>query len=80
MFAVVTWKLDTDAAPHTRYLKDYWASLERYTDGYYTNEVADEAQRVVDDNYQGNLGRLRQIKRKYDPGNLFRLNANVLPA
>jgi hypothetical protein len=79
MFAVVSWNLDNDAAPHIRYVKDYWGTLERFTDGYYTNEVGDEAQTVVDDNYQGNLARLRTIKKKYDPGNLFRLNANVQP-
>jgi Berberine and berberine like len=27
-----------------------------------------------------NLGRLRQIKKTYDPGNFFRLNNNVLPS
>ncbi len=80
MFAVVSWSLADDPAPHIRYVKDYWSSLERFTDGYYTNEVGDEAQALVDDNYQGNIGRLRQIKKKYDPGNLFRLNANVQPA
>jgi hypothetical protein len=80
MFAVVSWSLNDDAAPHIRYVKDYWDTLERFTDGYYTVEVADEAQSVVDSNYQGNIGRLRQIKKKYDPGNLFRLNANVEPA
>ena len=80
MFAVVAWNLDHDSAPHVRYIKDYWSGLEPYTDGYYTNEVGDEAQHVVDSNYQGNIGRLRTIKRKYDPGNLFRLNANVVPA
>ena len=79
MFSVVAWKLDGDPAPHIRYIKDYWDTLERYTDGYYTNEVGDEAQAVVDDNYQGNIGRLRVLKKKYDPGNLFRLNANVVP-
>ena len=80
LFAVVAWKLDTDRTPHVRYVKDYWATLERFTDGYYTNEVAEEAQAVVDDNYQGNIGRMREIKKKYDPTNLFRLNANVQPA
>ncbi len=80
MFAVVSWNLDHDAKPHVSYVKDYWAKLEPFTDGYYTNEVADEAQHIVDTNYQGNIGRLRVIKKKYDPGNLFRLNANVLPS
>ncbi len=80
MFAAVSWPLAADSAPHVRYVKDFWKSLEKYSDGYYTNEVADEAQGVVDDNYQGNLKRLQSIKYKYDPGNLFRLNANIKPA
>jgi len=79
MFSVVAWNLDGDAAPHVRFIKDYWATLEPFTDGYYTNEVGDEAQGIVDANYQGNIGRLRGLKKQYDPGNLFRLNANVLP-
>ncbi len=80
MFATVSWPLDGEARPHVDYIKAFWKSLEPYTDGYYTNEVANEAQSIVDDNYQGNLARLRQVKKKYDPGNLFRLNANILPA
>jgi hypothetical protein len=79
MFAVVTWGLDRDGAPHVAYIKDYWSKLQPFTDGYYTNEVANEAQRFVDENYQGNIGRLTALKNKYDPGNLFRLNANVRP-
>ena len=79
MFAVVTWPMDSDAAPHITYVKDYWARLQPFTDGYYTNEVAFEPQRQVDENYQGNIGRLTELKNKYDPTNLFRLNANVKP-
>jgi len=62
------------------YIKNYWSSLERFTDGYYTNEVADEQQPHIDENFRGNIGRLRQIKRQYDPQNMFRLNSNILPA
>ena len=69
-----------DRAPHVAQVKDYWSKLEPFTDGYYTNETGDEGQRVVDDNYQGNLPRLRKVKKTYDPKNLFRLNANVQPA
>jgi FAD/FMN-containing dehydrogenase len=79
MFAVVSWPLSADATPHVQYVKSYWSTLERYTNGYYTNEVADEGQQVIDENYQGNLPRLQQVKNKYDPKNLFRLNANVKP-
>jgi FAD/FMN-containing dehydrogenase len=79
MLAAVSWPLAADSAAHVRYMKSYWQSLEKYTDGYYTVEVADEAQGVVDDNYQGNLKRLQSIKHKFDPGNLFRLNANIKP-
>jgi hypothetical protein len=80
MLSVVSWKLDQDGRPHMDYLRGFWSGLEGFTRGFYTVETADEAQSVRDDNYQGNLARLRQVKKKYDPGNLFRLNANVEPA
>jgi FAD/FMN-containing dehydrogenase len=79
MFATVSWPLTAEATPHVAYVKGFWNTLERYTDGYYTNEVADEGQKVIDENYQGNLPRLQQVKNRYDPKNLFRLNANVKP-
>jgi FAD/FMN-containing dehydrogenase len=80
IFAAVSWNLAADGKPHVDYVKDYWTKLLPYTDGYYTNEVADEHQPKIDENYRGNIGRLRQLKRQYDPQNLFRLNANIQPA
>jgi FAD/FMN-containing dehydrogenase len=77
---VISWALDADPSAHVQYLKRYWATIEPFTNGFYTNEVADHSQRVLDANYQGNLARLQRVKAKYDPTNLFRLNANVRPA
>jgi hypothetical protein len=79
MLSAVRWDISRDGAPHVAYGRDYWARLQKYTNGYYTNEVANEPQRQVDENYQGNIGRLTQLKNKYDPTNLFQLNANVKP-
>ncbi len=80
MFVVVTWPGDDEAAGHINYIKNYWRSLEPATDGYYTVDTADEAREVRHANYQANFPRLMELKKKYDPTNLFRLNANINPA
>jgi len=79
MFAVVSWSLDQDRTPHVKYIRDYWNGLAHHTDGYYTNESSDEPASKVHANYQGNFERLLALKNRYDPGNLFRLNANIVP-
>jgi FAD/FMN-containing dehydrogenase len=80
MFATASWPLGQDETPHVRYVDDYWKLLGHFTDGFYTVEVVNEPITDVERNYQGNLVRLRQVKAKYDPTNLFRLNANVRPS
>jgi len=75
--AVATWNPGVDPAPHFAYVRQYWKELEPHTRGWYTNEIADEAQTVVNANYQGNFDRLLKVKDEYDPTNLFRLNANI---
>jgi FAD/FMN-containing dehydrogenase len=75
--AVATWNPGVDPAPHFAYVRQYWKELEPHTRGWYTNEIADEAQKVVNANYQGNFDRLLKVKDEYDPTNLFRLNANI---
>jgi FAD/FMN-containing dehydrogenase len=48
--------------------------------GAYVNYLADEGEPRVRDAYGVNYQRLREIKKKYDPTNFFRLNQNIMPA
>ena len=57
-----------------------WKPIEPLTRGFYVNSMTEDEYAKVDANYGPNYARLAQLKRKYDPGNQFRLNANVVPA
>jgi FAD/FMN-containing dehydrogenase len=79
MLCAVDWKFGDDPAPHIKWIKDYWAPLDRFTTGVYVNDVGDRSASEVVANYRRNHDRLVAAKNKYDPKNLFRLNANVKP-
>ena len=79
MLSFVSWKFGDDGAEHVRYIKSHWAHMEPYTRGIYTNDVFAEGQKVINSNYRGNFPRLVELKNRFDPTNLFRLNANVQP-
>jgi hypothetical protein len=42
--------------------------------------LGEEGERLQRDSFGANYGRLQSIKRKHDPGNLFRFNQNIQPA
>jgi FAD/FMN-containing dehydrogenase len=56
-----------------------WERVEPYTRGFYVN-LNDAAAEPTRSNYGPNLARLAAVKKRYDPHNRFRLNANVQPA
>jgi FAD/FMN-containing dehydrogenase len=60
-------------------LRAAWKELAQLTSGFYTNLGSDESLAAYRENYGPNLERLMALKAKYDPMNLFRLNANVPP-
>jgi FAD/FMN-containing dehydrogenase len=59
----------------------YFEALHPYSaGGAYVNMMMDEGQERVRAAYGDNYDRLAQIKAKYDPQNLFRVNQNIQPA
>ena len=56
-----------------------YAAVSPHMTGFYTN-LNDDTEKKTWGNYGANYPRLAQIKKRYDPNNLFRLNANVKPA
>jgi FAD/FMN-containing dehydrogenase len=65
----------------SRWSIDYQEALHPYSaGGAYVNMMMDEGQDRVRASYRDNYERLAQIKRTYDPENLFRINQNIEPA
>jgi FAD/FMN-containing dehydrogenase len=63
--------------------REYWDAMGKYsTGGLYLNFAGfiEEKEALVRAGYGGNYERLAQLKAKYDPGNLFRMNPNITPA
>jgi FAD/FMN-containing dehydrogenase len=62
--------------------REYWAALHPTSAGgaYVNFLMEDEGQDRVRASYKGNFDRLAQVKRRYDPDNVFHINQNIPPA
>ncbi|MEJ5964402.1 FAD-binding oxidoreductase [Pedobacter immunditicola] len=83
LWAMVIVGVDPDPANKdqiTTWAKTYWDALKPYSDsGGYVNFMMDEGEERIKASYGKNYDRLAEIKRKYDPDNLFRVNQNIKP-
>ncbi|WP_274564753.1 FAD-binding oxidoreductase [Streptomyces spiramyceticus] len=69
-----------DCEANVGWARAFFAALQPYSaEGGYVNFMDHDDQDRVRDNYRQNYDRLAAIKRRYDPGNLFRLNHNITP-
>ena len=57
----------------------YEAAKPHATGGVYVNFLSEDEDERVPSAFGANLVRLTQIKRRYDPDNLFRVNQNIRP-
>ena len=77
MFGV--WADHTQDEHNAQTLRGLWKGIDPFTKGYYVNTEPSESEQRLRATYGDNYPRLVQLKNKYDPDNLFRLNANIRP-
>ncbi|CRK58343.1 probable oxidoreductase [Alloactinosynnema sp. L-07] len=63
-----------------QWVRDYYDATSAHSEaGGYINFMSEDDQSRIRDNYGGNYDRLVDVKRKYDPDNLFHMNQNIKP-
>jgi len=76
-----SWEKPEDDAANVEWARAGWRELRRFsTGGTYVNflteeEAGDRLQAAYGNNYQ----RLSEVKNRWDPENLFRMNKNIAP-
>jgi FAD/FMN-containing dehydrogenase len=74
------WPDPADNERNTQWVRDYYAAIAPHSEaGGYINFASPDDQDKVAENYGANYRRLTEIKRRYDPDNLFHLNQNIRP-
>jgi FAD/FMN-containing dehydrogenase len=64
-----------------QWVRDFWSELEPFHVSAYVNFLMDEGESRIRRAYgPEKYSRLRQLKRRYDPDNVFHLNQNIPPA
>jgi hypothetical protein len=71
---------DPEGERHVAWVREGWELLRPHAAGVYANFLSDEGAPGVEEAYGDRLERLRVLKDRYDPTNVFRLNANIRPS
>lgn len=71
---------DEQGAAHEAWAEALWAKLRPEGNGVYVNFLQNEGPERINEAYPTEtLQRLREVKTKYDPQNMFRYNQNIQP-
>jgi FAD/FMN-containing dehydrogenase len=76
------WDKPEDDALNLSWVRGFWSDMQRYSNGRgYLNfaGLPEDGDGMARGTYGPNYPRLAEIKAKYDPTNLFRLNQNIKP-
>ena len=82
LFALITSFEDPAEAPiHEAWTQEYFEAIAAKGTGVYSNFLAAEGEARIREAFPGSTyERLAEVKRAYDPTNLFKLNQNIAPA
>jgi len=73
------WSNPAEKESAVRWVKSLRDSLQPFAQGVYANQLGETSEALVKASYGTNYARLMEIKKKYDPGNVLRLNQNIKP-
>jgi hypothetical protein len=74
------WPDPTHNTANIKWVRDYSDATAPHSEqGGYINFASEDDQGRAPANFGANYNRLVAAKRKYDPGNLFRINQNIKP-
>jgi hypothetical protein len=84
LLIVGMWRDPADTDAHVGWVRKLWQEMQPYSSGVYVNYLGqeeDEGRERIRAAYGPAVyGRLADLKRKYDPDNLFRMNQNIAPS
>jgi hypothetical protein len=73
------WSSTAERADVVQWVQATRDKLQPFAHGVYVNQLGDTSDRLVRLAYGPNYARLVEIKKKYDPTNVLRLNQNIKP-
>jgi Berberine and berberine like/FAD binding domain len=73
------WNTPEQKAEVVRWVNSARDTLQPFAHGVYVNQLGDTSDQLVRSGYGSNYARLVEIKKKYDPTNVLRLNQNIKP-
>lgn len=78
---MASWEQSGDDKTNIEWVRHAWQEMRRFsTGGTYINFLTeDEGDERIHAAYGNNYQRLVEVKTKWDPNNLFRINKNILP-
>jgi FAD/FMN-containing dehydrogenase len=77
------WSSPKDDDANISWVRSFWNDMQPYSTGrsYLNFPGLGEGETLVADAFgKDNYRRLQEIKRRYDPDNIFRMNQNIVPA